>query len=71
MGYEVVVDGNECISAGKCVAAAPAFFAFDADEIAIVRADAQPLDDAVLLRIARACPSGAVRLSLDGDVVEV
>lgn len=70
-GYEVVVDQDECVSAGKCVASAPGFFVFDADQIADVDQDGIRPDDATLLRIARACPSGAIRLTKDGVDVEI
>lgn len=78
--YDVILDSNECVSAGKCVASAPGFFVFDDDQIASVVQDVQDdqvnvsglrPDDATLLRIARACPSGAIRLRLDGVDVEI
>lgn len=65
-GYEVVVDTDECVSAGKCVASARGFFVFDDDQIATVDATGPRPDDAALMRIARACPSGAIRLRRDG-----
>lgn len=71
MGYEVIIDSDECISAGKCAAAAPKFFGFEDDEIAIVLTDGVPPADDVLVRIARACPSGAIKLRLDGDDVDI
>lgn len=70
-GYEVVVDQDECVSAGKCVATAPGFFVFDADQIADVNPDGVRPDDTTLLRIARACPSGAIRLVKDGVDIEI
>ena len=71
MGYDVILDSDECVSAGKCVASAPGFFVFDDDEIATVDPDGPRPGDEVLLRIARACPSGAIRLRLDGEDVEI
>ena len=69
--YMVSVDTDECVSAGKCVASAPGFFVFDADEIATVDSDGpRPSEDAIL-HIARTCPSGAIRLSLDGVKIEL
>ena len=56
---------------GKCVASAPGFFVFDDDQIASVDQSGPRPDDATLLRIARACPSGAIRLQLDGVDVEI
>lgn len=66
MGYRVEIDRDECVSAGKCVASAPGYFRFDEDELATVDPTGTPPDDATLLRIARACPSQAIRL-FDGD----
>ncbi len=67
---EVEVDTDECVSAGRCVGSAPGFFVFDDDELAHVDpAGPRPADD-VLRRIARQCPSGAIRLRRDGAVVE-
>ncbi|CAN5516780.1 hypothetical protein BH23ACT3_BH23ACT3_10470 [soil metagenome] len=71
MAYEVEIDSDECVSAGKCVASAPGFFVFDDDEIGAVEPDGPRPDDAALVRIARACPSGAIRVTLDGAPVEI
>jgi ferredoxin len=69
--YDVILDTDECVSAGKCVASAPQFFVFDDDEIATIdRAGDRP-DDVALLRIARGCPSGAIKLQLDGVDIEL
>jgi ferredoxin len=70
MTYEVVLDSDECVSAGRCVAAAPGYFVFDDDEIGAVDASGPRPADEALLRIARQCPSGAIRLFLDGVAVE-
>lgn len=70
-GYEVVVDQEECVSAGKCVASAPGFFVFDGDQIATVDEAGPRPDDETLLRIARACPSGAIRLRRNGTDIEI
>lgn len=72
MGYRVSVDQDECVSAGKCVASAPGYFVFDEHEIATVAPEGPRPDDATLLRLARACPSGAIRLvDDDGSPVEI
>lgn len=71
MGYEVHIDQDECVSAGKCVSTWPALFAFDADELATVTPDGEWPDEATLLRIARQCPSGAIRVTCDGEPVDV
>lgn len=71
MQYEVALDTDVCVSAGRCVATAPEFFVFDSDELVeLARGGEQPSNE-VLLRIARACPSGAIKLLLDGDEVEI
>lgn len=68
---EVLVDTEECVSAGRCVGAAPGFFVFDDDELATVDPNGLRPSDEVLMRIARQCPSGAIRLRRDGQDVEV
>jgi len=70
MTYQASVDKDVCISSGKCVADAPEAFVFDDDEIAET-VDGHPgLSDDALVELARACPSGAIRV-LDGDGVEI
>lgn len=71
MAYEVTIDQDECVSAGKCVMAAPDFFVFDDDEIGSIDPAGEPPDAATLLRIARQCPSGAIKLRHDGEDVEL
>lgn len=68
---EVWVDRNECVSAGRCVATAPGLFRFDDDQLAEVDPDGQRPDDETLLRIARACPNGAIHLARDGVELEL
>ncbi len=71
IAYEVQLDSDECVSAGKCVASAPGFFVFDDDEIGTVDQEGQRPGDDALLRIARQCPSGAIKLFADGVEVEL
>lgn len=71
MAYEVIIDSDECVSAGRCVSTAGEFFVFDADEIGSINPSGVQPDDTLLLRIARQCPSGAIRLRLDGHEVEI
>jgi len=71
ISLEVTVDSDECVSAGKCVASAVGFFVFDDDQIAYIDPTGTRPDDATLLRIARACPSGAIRLSRNGVEIEL
>ena len=70
-GFEVIVDTDECVSAGRCVGSAPGFFVFDDDELATVDASGPRPSDEVLMRIARQCPSGAIKLRRDGQDVEI
>ncbi|MFN3216756.1 MAG: ferredoxin [Acidimicrobiales bacterium] len=69
MGYRVSIDTDECMSSGKCVADFADVFAFDDDELAVVRDDAVMPDDAELLRAARNCPSRAIRLHDESGAV--
>jgi len=62
MAYKVSLDSDECMSAGRCIASAPGFFVFDDDEIATIDPSGTQPDDAELLKIARTCPSGAIKL---------
>jgi ferredoxin len=71
VAYEVWIDTDECVSAAKCAASAPEFFTLDDDGLGAVIPGATAPDDAVLLRIARNCPSGAIRLRRDGVDVDV
>lgn len=66
MAYRITVDSDVCISSGKCVADAPQLFRFDDNEIAEVIPDAEVPSDDVVIDLARACPSGAIRV-FDGD----
>lgn len=68
MGYRVSIDTDECMSSGKCVADFADVFAFDDDELAVVRDDAVLPSDAELLRAARNCPSRAIRLHDEAGV---
>jgi len=63
MSYFVRIDKDLCVSAGKCVADEPTVFAFDADELAEVRADAAVLSNEALVRLARQCPGRAILLT--------
>lgn len=72
MPYTVTVDKDVCISSGKCVADAPEVFRFDDDEIAGAVSERPGAPDAVLLDLAKACPSGAIVLRDEqGEEVEV
>ena len=62
MALRVWINQDDCISSGKCVADNPTAFAFDDDDLAIVLPGAATLGDERLIRAARTCPSGALRL---------
>jgi len=66
MSLRVEVDRDACVSAGKCVAAAPAYFQFDDDELVVIDTAAPQPNDKLLLRIAKSCPSQAIHV-YDGD----
>lgn len=66
MPHRIAVDADTCISSGACVADAPQLFRFDDDEIAELVPGAPVPPDDVVLELARACPSGAIRV-FDGD----
>ena len=68
---EASVDGDVCISSGRCIESAPGYFVFDDDELATVADGAEPPNEAALVRIARACPSEAITLRRDGEIVEL
>lgn len=73
MSYRTTVERDVCMSAGKCVADAPDLFRFDAKEIAEPVQRALPATDERMLALARACPSGALRVldAQTGDDVDV
>ncbi len=68
---QIRIDQSECVSAGRCVATAPGLFHFDDDELAVIDEHAPLPDDETVLRIARACPNGAIHVSRDGVDVEL
>jgi ferredoxin len=61
VGYRPRIDKQSCQSSGRCLAAAPQAFAWDADHLAEPRPGAA-LPDTELVRIARACPAMAIAL---------
>jgi len=67
VSYSVRIDKDQCVSAGKCVADAPAVFVFDEDELAeVLPGAAAALSDEQLVRLARQCPGRAILLT-DSD----
>jgi ferredoxin len=72
MGFSVSIDREACISSGNCVADSPDAFAFDEDDIAVVKDGATALPDDRLRRVARNCPAGAIILrDADGNEIDL
>ena len=70
MPYRIEIDQDNCLSSGRCVAEAPLAFGFDDEQLAVVLDGATNLEEARALRIARACPNGAIHLfDADGSPV--
>jgi len=67
----VTVVRDECVSAGKCVASLPGYFVFDDEELSTIAPDGARPDDETLLRVARACPSGAIHLFANGNEIDL
>jgi ferredoxin len=69
MEYTVTIDKDVCLSSGRCVLDEPGAFRFDGDELAEPAAGAAALPEDRLRAVARACPSGAIRLYAGGREV--
>jgi ferredoxin len=61
MSAHVEIDRDLCIGSGTCVRLAPAVFALDAEEIAIVL-DPGAVEPTRLQLAADACPTEAIRI---------
>jgi ferredoxin len=66
MAYRLELDPDVCISSGRCMADAPDSIRFDADKIAELFAEGEPIGDEQMVVLARNCPSGAL-LVFDGQ----
>jgi ferredoxin len=62
VGVRVRVDRQSCQSSGRCVAAAPEAFAFDAEHLAALVPGAPALARERALAIARGCPALAIEV---------
>ena len=62
---KILIDRDECLSSGKCVADAPEAFAFDDEELVVALPGLDDLAEARAVTIVRNCPSGALRLAGD------
>ncbi len=58
---KILIDRDECLSSGKCVADVPEAFAFDDEELVVALPGLGDLADDRALTIVRNCPSGALR----------
>jgi ferredoxin len=66
MSIRVEIERDLCIGSGTCVRLAPAVFALDDEEIAVVL-DPEALDVSKLQLAADACPTEAIRIGDPGD----
>jgi ferredoxin len=73
MSYRISVDAEVCISSGKCVADAPDLFRFDDEDVAELVPGAPRPSDETQLDLARACPSGALRVhdAASGEEIDI
>ncbi len=62
---KILIDRDECLSSGKCVADAPEAFAFDDEELVVALPGMDDLADDAAVKIVRNCPSGALRVADD------
>ena len=70
MGVEVSVDPELCIGSGDCVRLVPAAFRIDENQgVSVPLEDAASADVALLVRAARGCPTQAIRVVRDGEVL--
>ena len=60
--HKIVVDRKACIGAATCIVIASDAFELDNENIAIIKANAENIDDDTLLMAAQSCPTGAVFL---------
>lgn len=66
MSGRIEIDRDLCIGSGTCVRLAPAVFALDDEDIAIVL-DPGAVDPAKLQLAADACPTQAIRIGGPDD----
>jgi ferredoxin len=66
MSIRLEIDRDLCIGSGTCVRLAPAVFALDDEEIAVLL-DPQAVDVSKLQLAADACPTEAIRIGEPGD----
>lgn len=70
MGVEVSVDPELCIGSGDCVRLVPTAFRIDENRgVSVPLDDAASADVALLVRAARGCPTQAICVVRDGEVL--
>jgi ferredoxin len=70
MAYQVRVDKDICMGAGKCVGHAPRAFGFDENGTSTPLESITSVPDATILEAARLCPVSAISV-VDSDGQEV
>jgi ferredoxin len=72
VGVRVRIDRQGCQSSGRCLAAAPEAFAFDAERLAQPTAGAAALSLERAVEIARGCPALAIEVYDErGELVDL
>jgi ferredoxin len=70
MGVEVTVDPDLCIGSGDCIRLLPGAFRMDeARGVSAVLDAAASTDTDALVMAARGCPTQAIRVARDGEVL--
>ena len=61
-GWQVVIDRDVCMSAGRCVLEAPTGFDLDDEELVVLLPGVNNIDLDVLRSVADRCPSMAIQV---------
>ena len=70
MGVEVTVDPDLCIGSGDCIRLVPAAFRMDDERgVSTVLDGAASVEPALLVLAAGGCPTQAIRVTHDGEVL--
>ncbi|MEW6225505.1 MAG: ferredoxin [Chloroflexota bacterium] len=69
MGVEVTVDADLCIGSGDCIRLVPGAFRMDDDRGVSIVLDAASVEPGLLVLAARGCPTQAIRVTRDGEVL--
>ena len=70
MGVEVTVDPDLCIGSGDCIRLVPAAFRMDDERgVSTVLDGAASVEPGLLVLAARGCPTQAIRVTRDGEVL--